>query len=613
MNPVHLSALPLRILLVVAALLLNSCAGSLLIRTPGPPLPEPADASRSDGPAATTDDLMILSIDENGFAHLFAFQPPALPLTRLTSGAWNDTGPAVSPDGKWLAFASDRSGYWDLHLLDLESGEIRPLTDTQEYDAAPTWSPDGQWIAFESYLDDNLDVAIMSVDAPDEPPILLTHDSAADHSPAWSPDGRRIAFVSARGRGSDVWLADLDLVDAERFHNVSNTQKAAERYPAWSPDGQRLLWSTISQATGFSGVYLTQLDDGPRLSRWIGDGARATFSTTADSVVASLTGPNQHYLAAYDLQGGLELPPVALPGIVRGLTFSRLPLPHPLPRSLEQTAQQTPTALWAPAVTPASGVPSRRWYLVDVDGVEAPNPQLHDLVDESFAALRRRVLQEAGWDALSSLENAFVPLSSALDPGRQEDWLFTGRAFAMNSLMSSAGWMIVVREDFGAQTYWRVYLRCTLQDGSLGEPVHDAPWDLEARYELNPRAYEEGGRLGAAPPGYWVDITALAAAFGWERLPALPNWRSYYAGTRFTEFAQTAGLDWYDAMLELYPPDVLVTPTRVLPPTNTPTRTPRPTTTPLPTRTPRATLTPSVTPTASNTPLPTSTPPTVIP
>jgi TolB protein len=183
----------------------------------------------------------------------------------------------------------------------------------------------------------------------------------------------------------------------------------------------------------------------------------------------------------------------------------------------------------------------------------------------------------------------------------------------MNSLMSSAGWMSVVREDFGAQTYWRVYIRCTLQDGSLGEPVHDAPWDLEARYVLDPRAYEEGGRLGAAPPGYWVDITALAAAFAWERLPALPNWRSYYAGTRFTEFAQTAGLDWYDAMLELYPPDVLVTPTRVLPPTNTPTRTPRPTTTPLPTRTPRATLTPSVTPTASNTPLPTSTPPTVIP
>ena len=54
------------------------------------------------------------------------------------------------------------------------------------------------------------------------------------------------------------------------------------------------------------------------------------------------------------------------------------------------------------------------------------------------------------------------------------------------------------------------------------------------------------------------------------RVPALPNWRTFYRGARFTEFTLSGGLDWYSAMLELYPPDVLVTPTRVLPPTITP-------------------------------------------
>jgi TolB protein len=256
---------------------------------------------------------------------------------------------------------------------------------------------------------------------------------------------------------------------------------------------------------------------------------------------------------------------------------------------------------------------------VDLKGVQAPYPQLHDQANEAFEALRERVRDEVGWDALASLENAFVPITTSLDPGFSEDWLYTGRAFAINSLMTNAGWMVVAREDFGEQTYWRLYLRAQLQDGSQGEPLHDTPWDLSARYDLDPKVYEQGGKYGDVPAGYWVDVTSLAIQYGWERLPALPNWRTFYRGARFTEFALTGGLDWYSAMLQLYPPDVLVTPTRVLPPTITPTRTPLPTWTPLPTRTPRPTYTPSATrtPTITRTPtgtLPASpTPPTIVP
>jgi TolB protein len=244
---------------------------------------------------------------------------------------------------------------------------------------------------------------------------------------------------------------------------------------------------------------------------------------------------------------------------------------------------------------------------------------LHDLVDEAFVALRERVTQEAGWDALASLESAFVPITTSLDPGFEADWLYTGRAFAINSLMTNAGWMVATREDIGAQTYWRLYLRTQLQDGSQGEPLHDTPWDLSARYNLDPRVYEQGGKYGEVPPGYWMDVTSLARQYGWQRLPALPNWRTFYRGARFTEFALTGGLDFYSAMLQLYPPDILITPTRVLAPTLTPTRTatatptPRPTRTPRPTVTPTSTRTPSLTPTPSNTPGPSPTPVTITP
>jgi TolB protein len=578
--------------------------------TPGQPRRTEQPESQ---PSAATAGHVVLSLEENGFAHLFAYQTATTPLTRLTYGEWNDIAPALSPNGRQIAFASNRRGFWDLYLLDVTEGRLAQLTDTPEYDSAPSWSPDGQWLTFETYIDDNLEVAILSVEDPERSFVRLTADRAADHSPAWAPDGRRIAYVSTHGGNSDVWIAELDLVDSDRFRNVSNTPQAAESYPAWSPDGSRLLWATVSQSAGYSGIYLFEMADDVRPARWVGDGSRAIWNDSGDGVIAALSSPNQEYMSSFDLDGVLRIPPQRLPGRLRGLASGAAAFPPTLPGSLAAAAAETPSPPWAPVVTPADEVPAKRWYLVDLSGVQAPYPQMHDLVDESFAAVRRRMLKESGWDVLASLENAFVPLSTALDPGKQEDWLYTGRAFAINSLMANAGWMTIVREDFGAQTFWRLYIRCTVQDGSRGAPIHEAPWDLNARYELEPLAYEQGGRYAEAPSGYWVDVTALAAAYGWERLPALPNWRSYYAGTRFSEFVLTGGLDWYEAMLELYPAEALVTPTRVLPPTTTPTRTPRPSPSPGPSRTPRPTASPTSTRTPTGTPPPTSTPPTIIP
>jgi TolB protein len=254
------------------------------------------------------------------------------------------------------------------------------------------------------------------------------------------------------------------------------------------------------------------------------------------------------------------------------------------------------------AITQLAEGPIQRYALNPLNDVQAPYPQLHDLVDESFEALRQRVIEEAGWDALAALTNAFVPLTASLDPGLGEDWLLTGRAFTLNPLMSNAGWMVALRQDFGTQTYWKLYLRTHLQDGTQGEPLHDPPWDLAARYGLDPRSYEQGGTYAEVLPGYWLDFTTLARQYGWERVPALPNWRTYYSGARFTEFAMTGGLDWYSAMLEIYPKEVLVTPTHIQPPSPTPTRTPRPTRTPVPTRTPRPTRTPTVPPSPTSTP-----------
>jgi TolB protein len=601
------------LLLLIIGLVLSACSqGVENVPTEEVRAETPTEAATEEPPpSASQRELVFLSIEENGYANLFIFHPQNQPLTRITTGEWNDIAPALSPDGIRLAFASNRSGYWDLYVMDLASGEITQVTDTPHYDSAPSWSPDGQWLVFETYLNDNLEIAIVNVASGEIIP--LTNHPASDHSPAWAPDGRNVAFISNRGGDSDVWLANLDLAGDERYQNLSNTPFASESAPVWSSDGSRLLWASSSQTVGFSGLYVWESAHPTRVAQWISDGSLGTWNESADRVVSVISAPNQYFLTSYDLDGDILLAPTPLSGRARGMTWGFSDLPNQLPASLAQAAGATPTPSWAPAVTPGPGVPNQRWYVVEIEDVQAPYPLLHELVDESFNALRQRVIQETGWDALASLENAFVPLTASLEPGFEEDWLYTGRAFAVNSLMANAGWLVTLREDIGAQTYWRVYVRASLQDGSLGEPIHNAPWNLSARYDLDPRTYEQGGEYAPVPAGYWVDLTSLASAYGWERQPALPNWRTFYRGARFTTFAHSGGLSWYAAMQELYPVEALVTPTRVLAPTLTPTNTPTVTPSPRPTRTPRITFTPSFTPTMTFTPSSTPTPQTVIP
>ena len=602
--------------LLLALLLLAACASQP--ETPStptlpPPPTETATINLTPTPAPTQTPyvitatsavtpsprgLFVLSLNEAGYAHLFVYSPLSLTLTRLTADPWDDITPALSPDSSRVAFASRRNGYWDLYLLKLGTAEITRLTDTLEYDASPSWSPDGQWLAYESYVDDNLEIFIRSATDPAQPPIRLTESPAADHSPAWSPKlpGRQIAFVSNRSGEDEVWIADLDRAGDERFTNVSHNPQGSEAHPAWSPDGEGLVWATTDPSTGLTSIQVRDALTPNFPARTTGMGNWPVWQD-ASHIATWIITPNHTYLTAYAvLSGDLSLPLLLLPGTLRGLSYGLRDLSSPLPQAIQVAAALTPTALYQPIVAPQPGIPAGRAALVTLQDVKAPDPRLHDVADESFQALRQRVAAETGWDALAELENAYVPLTTPLDPGLSQDWLYTGRAFSLNPALLNAGLISVLREDFAPLPYWRVFISTRAQDGSQGEPLHQLPWDFSTRYSSNPVAFEQGGSLMSdIPKGYWLDFTALALQYGWERLPALTNWRTYFNGARFNEFALTQGLTWRDAMLELYPPEALITPTVVIPPTHTPTRTPwgyKPPT-PTPTPTPQPTFTPS--------------------
>ena len=527
--------------------------------------------------------VFFFSMTENGFSHLFAYSPQSLSLTRLTSDSWDDITPAVSPDGSSLAFSSRRNGYWDLYRLNLSSGEITRLTDTPDYEGAPTWSPDGANLAYESYVNGNLDIFYRSSSDPGQGSLPLTQDPAADTSPAWSPRGRQIAFISVRSGEPEVWIADLDHAGASI--DVSNNSQMAESHPAWSPDGNKLVWAANDPISGLTGIYIWDARSPEASPLWAGSGDWPVWQDN-NTIASRLLAPNQTFLSGYLLNGTINIPPFLLPGDINGLSFGVTNVLFP--GAFLSIANVTLPAPIGQGANQQTAIPAGRVSLVTLNKVTAPFPQLSQLAFNSFQSLRTRLADQTGWDVLGNLENAFVPLTVPLDPGLGDDWLFTGRAFTVNPALIQAGWMVVGRENFGRQTYWRIYLHTTAQDGSQGMPLTQVPWDFLAR-ATSSSAYENGGQLMKyIPDGYWLDLTTLASQFGWQRLPALTNWQSYYAGARFNELFYPQGLDWKNAMLQLYPPEVLVTPTIVIPPTLTPTRTPLWYSSPTPTRTPTA-------------------------
>jgi Tol biopolymer transport system component len=157
--------------------------------------------------------------------------------TRLTRNLAADRQPVVSPDGKKIAFASDRDGDFDIYMMKAapEGRRNRPinLTDNTAPDFAPDWSPDGTKIAFSGGAAGAREVYILEAVARGATqPINLTNHAADDSDPAWSPDGGMIAFTSNRNGNGEVWRMQADGTDPT---NLTNSPNSEDLQPDWQP------------------------------------------------------------------------------------------------------------------------------------------------------------------------------------------------------------------------------------------------------------------------------------------------------------------------------------------------------------------------------------------
>jgi Tol biopolymer transport system component len=193
---------------------------------------------------------------------------------RLTFDARLAWHPAISADGKYLAYASDRDGSGDLHIWvqELPTGEPVRLTKDEANEDYPAFSPDGTKIAFHSDRDGG---GIYVVPLLGGEPRLLAPQGTR---PQYSPDGRLLLFVpqgTAADRGWDVSRQQF-LIPAEGGERrpvqlpvqVGSATLHRHSLPVFSPDGRQLLYleqtaTKIREAS--TGWYIVPIAGGPMI------------------------------------------------------------------------------------------------------------------------------------------------------------------------------------------------------------------------------------------------------------------------------------------------------------------------------------------------------------
>jgi Tol biopolymer transport system component len=224
---------------------------------------------------------------------LAADRGPAPPRAVATSTQW-DYAPAISPDGRRLAFLSSRGGDVAVWVQDLASEEVFPISGRDQHAiAGPAWSPDGTTLAWVAWQDGRPDLFVSGLDS--YAPRRLTDDHAHEIAPAFSRDGREVLVGSDRSGDWQVWRVPAG--GGEPVAVTADGGLAAQE----GPEGELYLvhplrdgiWRRDDAAGSWS-----QVEDAPRPGHW------ANWQVAAGALWVLAHEPDRSALVRVPLAGG---------------------------------------------------------------------------------------------------------------------------------------------------------------------------------------------------------------------------------------------------------------------------------------------------------------------
>ena len=211
-------------------------------------------------------------------------------ILQMTNDSYQDRVPVASPNGRWLAFMTDRWGDEEIAVFDLQTRIIIRLTESAGIDTPECWSPDSRWLCFYTERNGNGDIWLADMENPQSPVMTpLVESEGNDSNSCWSPDGMQIAFNSDREGTQDIWLLDVDLAANEDIQ-VAAPRKVSIYPNPFNPDTS-IRFDLDQPAVTMVEVYdvrgrkvntimNTKLDAGTHTCRWDGKDYNGTTASS---------------------------------------------------------------------------------------------------------------------------------------------------------------------------------------------------------------------------------------------------------------------------------------------------------------------------------------------
>jgi TolB protein len=203
--------------------------------------------------------------------------------TQITHNQSINLSPAVSYDGKWVAYTSYSKGKPDLFIQNI-SDKRTSVVDKKGMGISPAWVPGRSELS--ASLSFSGDPEIYLLTGTGKVINRLTDSPGIDVSPTWSPDGNKMAFVSRRGGTPQIYVQNMNSGQAERitFQGNNNTQ------PEWSPKGDKIVYTALEKGGGFN-ICLLGVDGKGlmQLTRGQGDNESPSWSPDASMIAFSST------------------------------------------------------------------------------------------------------------------------------------------------------------------------------------------------------------------------------------------------------------------------------------------------------------------------------------
>jgi TolB protein len=242
-----------------------------------------ARESPSDSPGASESPIDVATLSGrivfSNFDDVWIVNADGTDLRQLTHSTWHEFDPALSPDGRFIAYRSEPNDYPELWLMNADGSGQHRLTEDGGF---PVWSSDGSMIAYApgGGASGKSGIAIMNPDGSGQRRLPGTDYGEL---PSWSPDGKRIAFSNNLSGHGLMYIVDLD---GPRVADLSSAGEGKQ--VAWSPDGRSILFASQRDHTdNYRDIYVMR-PDGSGVTRltsasaetpaWSPDGRYIVFS-----------------------------------------------------------------------------------------------------------------------------------------------------------------------------------------------------------------------------------------------------------------------------------------------------------------------------------------------